>query len=293
MKCGSVDLSEIVKELKTGENIEVEKVFNIYLYKIQVKEALFILIQQNLVEVESHSLKSKRQKYKVYNIYQYKQLNPINALTRLRFGRILRLCEHLFGREGELILDIVLENGRAMCCQIVEKLLSGEYIGLNREKVINTLNNMINRKFLISALEKPSSSSSSSILASNKIELELPKSKNQSKTSSSAIKRKPKPLLQINKKIKTEISSTSTSSSIKSDFSSNNNNNLEILNDEKFYKVNYDEFTVEFKKMTIIRYIKDTIDERGVGIVEGILNVISNDENPKDKYSLSLTLDDV
>lgn len=32
MKCGSVDLSEIVKELKTGENIEVEKVFNIYLY---------------------------------------------------------------------------------------------------------------------------------------------------------------------------------------------------------------------------------------------------------------------
>lgn len=179
-----------------------------------------------------------------------------------------------------------------MCCQIVEKLLSGEYIGLNREKVINTLNNMINQKFLISALEK-SSSSSSSILASNKIELELPKSKNQSKTSSSAIKRKPKPLLQINKKIKTEISSTSASSSIKSDFSSNNNNNLEILNDEKFYKVNYDEFTVEFKKMTIIRYIKDTIDERGVGIVEGILNVISNDENPKDKYSLSLTLDDV
>lgn len=188
--------------------------------------------------------------------------------------------------------------------QIIEKLLSGEYSGLSREKVINTLNNMITRKFLVSALEKPSNSSSSLSQNNNnnKIELELPKVKSATttpskSTSSSATKRKPKPLLQLNnKKIKTDISLSSSSSSsiLKSNINDNNSNKSDMLfNQDTFYRVNYDEFAVEFKKRTVLRYVKDRIDERSVGIVEGILNVLATEEKPKDIFSLSLTLDEV
>lgn len=44
--------------------------------------------------------------------------------------------------------------------------------------------------------------------------------------------------------------------------------------------------------MTIIRYVKEIVDERASLIIEGILNSIL-DEKPTEEYSISLSVDEI